>query len=69
MVRRGARLNADQAWRQLLKERQNVATLQLTADDYLASSINAMDLDTDLAMSRPTVVTVCMFGSSDSWEP
>ena len=34
-----------QAWRQLLKEGQDVATLQLTADDYLASSINAVDLE------------------------
>src|SRR3954447_10496435 len=67
MMRGGAGLDADQAWRQLLKERQNVATLQLTADDRLASSINAMHLKPDLAMSRPTVVTVCMFGSSESW--
>src|SRR3954468_16929925 len=41
MMRRGAGLDADHAWRQLLKERQHVATLQLTADDHLASSINA----------------------------
>src|SRR3954449_591471 len=64
MMRGGAGLDADQAWRQLLKERQDVATLQLTADDHLASSINAMHL----TMSRPTVVNVCMFGSSESWE-
>src|ERR1700736_1652012 len=31
MVRRGARLDANQAWRQLLEERQHVATLQLAA--------------------------------------
>ena len=36
MMRRGAGLDADQAWRQLLEERQHVATLQLTADDHLA---------------------------------
>ena len=44
MMRRGAGLDADQAWRQLLKERQDLATLQLTAEDHLASSINAMHL-------------------------
>jgi hypothetical protein len=44
MMRRGAGLNADQAWRQLLEERQDVAPLQLTADDCLAGSINAMYL-------------------------
>src|SRR4029077_2702556 len=36
MMRRGAGLNADQAGRQLPEERQDVATLQLTADDQLA---------------------------------
>src|SRR5436305_9787958 len=64
MMRRGAGLDADQAWRQLLKERQDVATLQLTADDHLASSINAMHL----TMSRPIGVTVCIGSSSESWE-
>ena len=44
MVGRGAGLHADQAWRQLLEERQHLATLQLAADDYLARSINAVDL-------------------------
>ena len=44
MVRRGAGLDANQAWRQLLEERQDVATLQLTADDHLAGSINAVNL-------------------------
>jgi hypothetical protein len=44
MVRRGASLNADQAWRKLLEKRQDEATLQLTADDHLAGSINTMDL-------------------------
>jgi hypothetical protein len=45
MVRRGAGFDTDQTRRQFLKERQNVATLQLTADDHLASSINAMNLE------------------------
>jgi hypothetical protein len=34
----------DQAGLQLLKERQDVATLQLTADDHFAIVINAVDL-------------------------
>jgi hypothetical protein len=45
VMRRGASLDADQARRQLLKERQNVPTLQLTAEDHLASSINAVNLE------------------------
>src|SRR5712675_312704 len=40
MVRRGARLNADQTGWQLLEERQDRTTLQLAADDHLASGIN-----------------------------
>jgi hypothetical protein len=44
MVRRGAGLNANEAWRQLLEERQDIAPLQLTADYHLASAINAVDL-------------------------
>jgi hypothetical protein len=44
MMRRGASLNADQTWWQLLEERQNRATLQLAADGHLASGINAVDL-------------------------
>jgi hypothetical protein len=44
MVRRGTGLDAHQARRQLLKEREDITTLQLPADDHLASGINAMDL-------------------------
>jgi hypothetical protein len=44
MVRRGAGLNANQAWWQLLKERQDVTTLQLTTNDHLANGINSVDL-------------------------
>jgi hypothetical protein len=40
MMRRGASLDADQARRQLLEERQDVTPLQLTANDHLTSSIN-----------------------------
>jgi hypothetical protein len=45
MVRRGARLDANQAWRQLLEERQHVATLQLAAYYHLANGINSVDLE------------------------
>ena len=68
MVRRGAGLNANQAWRQLLKECQHLATLQLAADDHLTRGINAVYLETDLAMSKSIVVIVCMARSSESWE-
>jgi hypothetical protein len=55
----------NQARSQLLKERENIATLQPPTDNYLAGSINAMDLKERLAISRPIVVTACMFSSSE----
>ena len=64
MVRRGASLDANQAGRQLLKERNYLAPLQLTTDDYLAPSVNAVE--TDLAISKPIVVIVCMARSCES---
>src|SRR5476649_734844 len=48
MVRRGASLYANQAWRQLLKERQHRPPLQLAADDHLTRSINAVYLENRL---------------------
>jgi hypothetical protein len=45
MVRRGASLDANQAWWQLLKECQHVATLQLAADDHLAGGIDSVHLE------------------------
>jgi hypothetical protein len=45
MVPRSTGFNADQAGRQLLKERQEVATLQLAADNYLTRDINAVNLE------------------------
>jgi hypothetical protein len=45
MVRRCTSLDPNQAWRQFLKEWQDVTTPQLTADDHLASSINAVHLE------------------------
>jgi hypothetical protein len=44
-VRRGASLYAHHAPWQLLEERQDVPTLQLGADDHLASGINAVNLE------------------------
>ena len=44
MMRCGAGLDPDQAWRELLKERQNMPALQLTADNNDACRIDAMDL-------------------------
>jgi hypothetical protein len=45
MVRRCARLNADQTRRQLLEERQDSAALQLAADNHRTSGINSVNLD------------------------
>jgi hypothetical protein len=45
IVRRGASLHANQAWWQLLEERQEVAPLQLPADDHLTSGINSVNLE------------------------
>src|SRR6516164_3989959 len=44
MMRRCAGLNADDAWRQLLEECQDVTSLQLAPDDHLAYRVDAMDL-------------------------
>src|ERR1700685_3732875 len=44
MMRRGAGFDADQARWQLLKECQHVAPLELTADDDIARSIDAVNL-------------------------
>jgi hypothetical protein len=43
-MRRGASLNANQAWWQLLEEYQHVASLELTADDDIALRIDAVNL-------------------------
>src|SRR5258705_9347678 len=45
MVRRGASLDANQAWWQLLEEHQDGAALQPPADDHLAGGINSVDLE------------------------
>jgi hypothetical protein len=41
---RGKAFDADQAGRQLLKERQDITALQLTAHHHLAPAINALHL-------------------------
>src|SRR5277367_6265655 len=45
VVRRCAGFDTDQTWRQLLEERQDIATLQLPASNHLAASVNAMNLE------------------------
>jgi len=69
MMRCGARFDANQAGWQLLEECQDVAALQLTADDHLAFRVNALRLKSDLAMSKPIVVIVRILGSTESWGP
>src|ERR1700746_1375573 len=44
MMRRSAGFDADEARRQLLKEWQNVAALELTANDYITCRVNSVDL-------------------------
>jgi hypothetical protein len=43
-MRSGARLDADQASWQSLEKRYDLSTLQLPANNHLASSINAVHL-------------------------
>jgi hypothetical protein len=69
IVKRGASLYADQAPWQLLEERQDVAPLQLVADDHLASGINSVNLEDRLGDVETDVVIVCMGSSSEPWEP
>src|SRR5258706_2684522 len=45
VVRRGAGFDTDQTGRQLLEERQDVAALQLAANDHLAASVDAVNLE------------------------
>ena len=44
MMRRCAGLDANQAWRQLLKERQDAMAPQLTAYDHIAFRVDGVDL-------------------------
>src|SRR5450631_3530664 len=44
MVRRGTGLHADQAWRQSLEERHNLAAAKLLSDDDLLGRVDAVNL-------------------------
>src|SRR5262244_1459615 len=44
MMRRSAGFDVNEAWRQLLKEWQNVTALELTANDDITCRINSVDL-------------------------
>jgi len=48
VMRGGARLDANEAGRKLLEERQHIATLQLSADDGIALRVDAMNLKDQL---------------------
>ena len=65
MVRRGASFDADQAWWQLLKERQDGRRFNWRRMTTWPAASTPWTWKTDLAMSRPIVVTVCMDSSSD----
>jgi len=69
VVRRGAGFDTGHTWRQLLEERKDVATLQLPANNHMAACVNPLTWKTDLAMSNPIVVIVCMPLPPESWEP
>jgi hypothetical protein len=45
MVRRCARLDANQARRQLVKECEDMAALQLPPDNYIAFCVDAVNLE------------------------
>jgi hypothetical protein len=45
VVRRPAGFDTDQTWRKLVEERQDVAALQLAANNHLAASVNAVNLE------------------------
>src|SRR5262245_12486282 len=49
MMRRSAGFHADEARRQLLKEWQNVAALELTANDYITCRVHSVDLKNRLS--------------------
>ena len=55
--------------RQLLKERQHVATLQLPANNHQTVSIHAVNLKNRLGDVETNRRTVCIVSSSESWEP
>jgi hypothetical protein len=48
MVRRAAGFDTDHTWRQFLEDRQDVAPLQLPANNHLSASVNAVNLENRL---------------------
>jgi len=68
-MRSSAGLDPNEARRQLLKERQDVAPPQLTTDDHLAFGISAMDLKHRLGDVETDSRNRLHAGSSESWEP
>jgi hypothetical protein len=48
MVRRAASFDTDKTWRQLLEERQDIATFQLPANNHLSAGVNAVNLENRL---------------------
>jgi hypothetical protein len=42
------KFDTDQTRRQFLKEREDIATLQLPANNHLSASVNAVDLENRL---------------------
>ena len=69
MMRRCAGLYANQAGRQLLKERKNATTLQLTANDHIAFSVDGVDLKHRLGDVEADGRNRLHVGSSESWGP
>src|SRR4029434_3544369 len=67
VMRRSTGLDPDQARRQLLEERQNVAPPQLTADNHLTLRINAMDLKHRLGDVETDSRNRLRVGSSETW--
>ena len=59
-MRRGAGLDTNEARGKLLKERQDVAALQLTADEHVAFRVDAVHLKYRLRYVETDVVTACM---------
>src|SRR5262252_9865134 len=49
MMRRCAGFNTDEAWHQLLEERQDITSLQLAADDHVAYRVDTVDLKNRLS--------------------
>jgi hypothetical protein len=66
-VRRGASLDPNQTFWQFLEERQDGARFNWRRMSTWPAASTPWTWKTDLAMSRPIVVTTCMSGSCESW--